>query len=501
MMVCVTYTIHLSTVGRGHSMWPHGPRRRAPLRFPTPAFITVCGATNKRPVNELLLDGTVVELMMPVQSRRQGDDLLVDNVDLKRAARNLLNKTRSPGWVPPADLNQAMELMAGCFGYANLLAANKQALQAPTLERNSRQSGASPSDDEGIKRRDAGSHGMATLFTPVTFPEVVSPRFDQRWKNLVSTGFYSCLAGVARPGEVIAIIGRPGAGKSLLANAMAQSMGGEIVDFRKSTWQQDFDRVLASPPKLLFVDELYYHAEATEMRVATFVATALVTKTAFLFQRLEDVKESLLNRRDADGKQLFTKVHVLDLDRMTLHTISPWWGGANDSAPVALDSSISTDGSFGQAAPAPRQRPVPAPGLDRALQQYMGSSTPTKGVPVLVAAENVRVQDIMALALEPEEIAKASTVDCMEDMSRSLAEAMRRSPNIIIFDNADRAQPEALGECAREALSTGFHICLRVGSELWKGPEGLDIGWRCRVDAVEASALVTRRATRRKPRL
>ena len=64
---------------------------------------------------------------MPVQSRREGDDLLVDNVDLKRAARNLLNKTRAPGWKPPSDLNQAMELMASCFGYANLLVANQQA--------------------------------------------------------------------------------------------------------------------------------------------------------------------------------------------------------------------------------------------------------------------------------------------------------------------------------------------------------------------------------------
>lgn len=68
---------------------------------------------------------------MPVQSRRQGDDLLVDNVDLKRAARNFLNKTRAADWTPPRDLNQAMELMAAYFGYANLLAANKEAGHAP----------------------------------------------------------------------------------------------------------------------------------------------------------------------------------------------------------------------------------------------------------------------------------------------------------------------------------------------------------------------------------
>lgn len=49
---------------------------------------------------------------MPVQSRHQGDDLLVDNVDIKRAARNFLSKTRDPSWTPPGNLNQAMEFMA-----------------------------------------------------------------------------------------------------------------------------------------------------------------------------------------------------------------------------------------------------------------------------------------------------------------------------------------------------------------------------------------------------
>jgi len=64
---------------------------------------------------------------MPVQARRDGETLFVDNVDLKRGARNLLKKTTGPGWRPPADINEAMEQFAALLGYANLLAANDQA--------------------------------------------------------------------------------------------------------------------------------------------------------------------------------------------------------------------------------------------------------------------------------------------------------------------------------------------------------------------------------------
>ena len=53
---------------------------------------------------------------MPVQSRREGDSILVDSVDLKRTARSFLRMTEQPGWAPPKDLSQAMEIMGKCMG-------------------------------------------------------------------------------------------------------------------------------------------------------------------------------------------------------------------------------------------------------------------------------------------------------------------------------------------------------------------------------------------------
>jgi hypothetical protein len=69
---------------------------------------------------------------MPVHARREGDTLFVDNVDLKRAARNFLKKASSPDWRAPADINQAMEFVAAMLGYPNLNAVNEQAA-TPTV--------------------------------------------------------------------------------------------------------------------------------------------------------------------------------------------------------------------------------------------------------------------------------------------------------------------------------------------------------------------------------
>lgn len=398
-------------------MWSHGPRWRAPLRFERPAFITVCGATNKRPVNEQMLDGTVVELMMPVQSRRQGDDLLVDNVDLKRAARNLLNKTRAPGWTPPGDLNQAMELMASCFGYANLLAANEQARRAPAasaaptvlaegmLDKMKLQAAGVPNvvQPEEVARRPWGpvpfvrqdgsvldpdadtlskrediaqrlatarrdgrtmvrigmgledltaradalaatgpesaratlenattrlqmqtvdlSRGTPTAIHPApdTFPADCCPKFDQRWRNLASTGFYSCLADVAHNRDIVAIIGRRGSGTSLLVNAMAKSKGGAVVNFGLKTAEGDFDRMLEAPPKLCFFEEFPGSGE-TRIDAISFAAGASTTKAVFVLQDYEALR-ALFEERNLSGQPILNKAVVLDLDRMTLNTV------------------------------------------------------------------------------------------------------------------------------------------------------------------------------------
>lgn len=460
---------------------------------------------NKRPVNEQLLDGTVVELMMPVQSRRQGDDLLVDNVDLKRTARNLLNKTRAPGWTPPSDLSQAMELMAACFGYANLLAVNKQANAAPQLpvapvEESARAALETATTNVLLTAGPAVGKSMSLHPAPDTFPADLGPKFDQRWKNLASAGFYASLAGVAHSGDIVAIIGRPGSGKSLLVNAMAKSMAGAIVDFRLKTWQEDFSRVRCAPPSLVFIEELYHHSEATEMEVAAFALGAKSTKTVFVFQNYDTLVQSMLSRRDRTGKPLFALARVLDLDRMTLNTVYSQEPMSYDEGQrrVMPFESLASFGAEDKAAGAKTMK-APLPSLTdlvKELQAYV-KREPSSQIPVIVAAEDISAQSIMALAIEAGALPKALIVDCRHDMRWPLVRAMRIAPDIIVFDHADKARTEELLVAIGEALSTGHHICLRVGDALWKAPTGLDFGATCLVYAAEEAVRATAPAPRR----
>lgn len=644
---------------------------------------------------------------MPVQSRRQGDDLLVDNVDLKRAARNLLNKTRAPGWTPPSDLNQAMELMASCFGYANLLAANAQALKGPqaaergapvmpgeaarlpeplvvvfeadgrfddeaqrrAMERagavdagkrlltldmsifesittlrqfrklekpdvvvcsnvelgvNSASSSElmhvmvnnpgiefrlvmrtvseahklfstwvyqdnspaisgfmedrgdgnrtahktqpyDPSDTKNgralvaypqafhellrasrpgaaaspavsvaehaivdrlmTSRRDgrqmmrigvgleeltaradalaaagpdmaraalenATTHfivtpgsamGKSATFHPApdTFPTDCGPNFDQRWKNLASVGFVECLSGAVMSSDIVAVIGRPGSGKSLLVNAMAKSMGGAVIDFRLKTWQEDFDRVRRAPPGLVFIEELYHHSEATEMEVAAFALAAKSTKTVFVFQRY-DTLMLMLGRRGRDGKPLFNLARVLDLDKMALNTVYT-------QEPPNYEE---------------RERRFLASNLPlhwltmseelrlREFEDALRESLPGKQIPVILASEDITVQSIMNHAIDSGVIRTASVVNCAEKGVReALSNAMRRDPDFIVFDHADKVPSEPLGALVEKAINTGHRVCLRVSDPHWVGARGLDLGGRFQFGAGDLKAI------------
>jgi hypothetical protein len=419
-------------------------------------------------VNEQLLDGTVVELMMPVQSRRQGDELLVDNVDLKRAARNLINKTKAPGWTPPSDLNQAMELMASCFGYANLLAVNKQANAAPQLpvapvEESARVALENATTNVLLTAGPAVGKGMSLHPAPDTFPVDLGPKFDQRWKNLASAGFYASLAGVAHSGDIVAIIGRPGSGKSLLVNAMAKSMAGAIVDFRLKTWQEDFDRVRRAPPSLVFIEELYHRSEATEMEVAAFALGAKSTKTVFVFQNYDTLVQSMLSRRDPAGKPLFALARVLDLDRMTLNTVY-------SQEPMSYDEWQSHESRAGAAEKA-LKAPLPgATDLVRELQAY-AQRDPSSQIPVIVAADDVDAQDTLNLVLGSGAVSKASVINCRGNMSTQLFAAMRNAPDIIIFDRADKVPTSTLAPELHHAINTGHRVCLRIEDPAWMGQE------------------------------
>lgn len=61
---------------------------------------------------------------MAVTTRREGESIFVDGVDVKRAARTLRSIAEAPGWKPPSDLNQALEVFARMLGFPNLHALN-----------------------------------------------------------------------------------------------------------------------------------------------------------------------------------------------------------------------------------------------------------------------------------------------------------------------------------------------------------------------------------------
>lgn len=362
------------------------------------ALITVCGAPTSALLNERLLERHRKELMMPTSARRDGDSILVDSIDLKRASRNLLNKTREPNWAPPRDLNQAMELMASAFGYANLHAVNSEASRTSAADLSSAQQGQmamrrvslsavedvtfkpapataswpapeSNLSTEKLHERLAAARsdgrqsasgtevffmsgtaigkGAALTAAPDTFPADCGDRFDQRWRNLASAGLYSAFANASQPGDVVAIVGKSGTGKTLLAQAMADAIGGVVLDFRKANWREAFDRVLRDPPRYVFIDEIYHHSDATKMEVARFALRAQSTKTVFLFQNQYFVT-SLLSQRHPDGRQALHSAQVLDLDRMTLSSM-------HSSQEVSLED---TQAHLGASSPA--ATPVPA---------------------------------------------------------------------------------------------------------------------------------------------
>jgi hypothetical protein len=163
-----------------------------------------------------------------------------------------------------------------------------------------------------------GKSSTCTL-APDTFPDVRHPRFDQRWKNLASAAFTSSLE-VVRPGtgDVLAIVGKPGTGKTLLATAMVKALGGTIIDFSKPSSGQDFDALLSNPPSIALFDEpRYTRSEATIVDCISFALKHADTKVVFIFQSAADMTDALASRVDPEGRALLRSIQVVDLDSMS----------------------------------------------------------------------------------------------------------------------------------------------------------------------------------------
>lgn len=242
---------------------------------------------------------------MAIQVRRVGDDLLVDNLDLKRAARSLLKQTRAADWTPPGDMNQAMELIARLAGFSDLHAAVTQASRGSTANLGSPHQ----------QRPQFAAHSLANMF-----PEGLPPKFTTAWKDECSLNLFSCIASIHKGDTVGAIVGRPGSGKSVLAKVMARSTNGAVLDYRKTTVQADLESLRLSPPAVVFIDEFYFQSAATETALLEFIKSATSSKFVFIGQD-DAYVSSLLERRDASGSRRLVSAVVLDLDLMSMRSI------------------------------------------------------------------------------------------------------------------------------------------------------------------------------------
>ncbi|MFK4705936.1 hypothetical protein ABIC83_002775 [Roseateles asaccharophilus] len=482
-------------------------------------------------MTEQLLDGTVMELMMPVQSRRQGDDLVVHNVDLKRAARNFLNKTRAPDWVPPRDLNQAMEFMATFFGYANLMAANKQAADAPEIELMStlvyqklEPSPEAPSLEPmvvvyvGDSRFNDDEPRHALERARKVGPGVRELHLDMANFESISTLRQFRKLGPPMPQVVVCSNIELGAHSRSTSELMSVMVNHPDIEFRLvmrtlaeahdlfATWvYQDHSAAIsgftADVKDAAGEGRVHYQTKAYDPADTRHTRSLVAYPSAFHDLLLKARARSAARVSARPPTHFALGAEDLAARKATFAAASP------DSAKAAVKNATHSiffgPGRFvtKEAAHIPEQQidatsSTLPDSLDRVLKEYLDGRGVSRQIPVLVAKPNLDAKSIMRNLIDGGTFDKAFIIDSRENKREQLWYAMRNSPDIILFDHADQAVPEALMSAIADALNTGHRIALRVSDPLWTGPAGLDLGARC---AVEAPSPVAPARRKRRP--
>jgi hypothetical protein len=202
-----------------------------------------------------------LEKMMTVVVRRNGEDVVLDGVDLKRTARLLRRVMLQPGWQPPVDMQACMELVSTACGFPNL-----HALMAST-----RPHGRNDSLESAMSRRANPGKGSALQKGMQPFTKVY-------WGHMMECFQYA--SANTETGEVIAIVGKTGSGKSYLAREISQLSKSFIsyVDFSAETIDESgFDSFVSryieslmsdSDLRVAILDELIYLPEALRKEIA-----------------------------------------------------------------------------------------------------------------------------------------------------------------------------------------------------------------------------------------
>ncbi|MFK4705657.1 hypothetical protein ABIC83_002496 [Roseateles asaccharophilus] len=265
---------------------------------------------------------------MPVQTRREGDNVLVDSVDLKRSARNVLRLTQEPGWTPPTDVNQAMDFMARAFGYPNLHAAlNSAAALAPastaapkSVEPFSLDEEVSTALQSGVPfKMQASIQAMSSeeLKGLMGFPsgaltqDQMAWAFDELERHL----------GVGPSRTIVGLVGGVYSGRSAWVE-WASSLPGVGVDFTPPG-EGELTRLLARQQPVVLVDGFCNKGSTLDDAFAGMVVESHLrsrTRLVFMADDAEDVVRNFRLPR-VDKRVLPIKLRIVDFNRRSSYEI------------------------------------------------------------------------------------------------------------------------------------------------------------------------------------
>lgn len=169
----------------------------------------------------------------PARARVNGPDVHVDNVNLGRTARALRAMLNKPDFTPPKNVDDMVEMMARAMGYPSFRALYVEGASQETLLREVETSGA-PRDFSLSPMRV-----VPPVYKPVdTWPAKLPERFDEKWKAVGIFGLQqSFFRSKLERGDLVAILGNEGSGKSALARAFTLACGGLVIDGSHPHWE------------------------------------------------------------------------------------------------------------------------------------------------------------------------------------------------------------------------------------------------------------------------
>jgi hypothetical protein len=157
----------------------------------------------------------------------KGETLFANGVDVKRLAREIRKSQLDTNGNPSTSMEDALDVVARGLGARNHFDMRCQA-EDPDI------SSWTHDEVQRLVQESAVSRGMR-------FPRGLPRKFDQQWQR-DAVRLFEQAERARTPGklEFVALIGSPGSGKTLLANHMCATRGGQVIDV-ELTFQKGFE--------------------------------------------------------------------------------------------------------------------------------------------------------------------------------------------------------------------------------------------------------------------